>query len=157
VLSVFQARSVWLDVVDEYGGTNLSSSRLSHQCSQFPGNNITRDIVQQLSLRSAANRDGVVQALPREGIGHLLGSCQSLFSLCIIATKIIDRVRSSDSSSLYVARLGGRSLGLCGSALECDDRPSLGEFGFELGDDEVSSKEGNPKSDRDAEVLETRM
>ena len=45
---------------------------------------------------------------------------------------------------------------MSGSALECGHRPSLDEFGLEL-DDEVSSKESSPQSDRDAEVLGTRM
>ena len=157
MLSVFQARSVWLGVVDELKRTNLSGSRLSHQRGQFPGNDVTGDIVQQSSLCSTANRDSVVQTLPREGIGHLLSSCQCLFGLCIIAAKIVDRVRSSGSGGLYVARLGGRGLRLCGSALECDNRPSLGEFGLEFGDDEVSSKESDPESDRDTKVLETGM
>jgi len=83
-------------------------------------------------------------------------SHQSLFSLCIVAAKIIDQICSSDSRCLYAARLGGGSLDLSGSALECDNRQSLCEFGLEL-DDEVSSKESDPQSDHDTKVLETGM
>ena len=137
--------------------TNLSGSRFSHQCSQLPRDDITRDIIQQLPLASTANGNRVVQALPREGISHLLGTCQSLFSLRLICTKIVDRVRSSGSGGLYVVRLRYRILELFSSALECDDRPPLGEFGFELGDDEVSGKESKAKSDNDAKILKTKM
>jgi len=60
-----------------------------------------------------------------------------------------------------VVRLGGGSLDLSVSAVQCDNRPSLCEFRLELDDDddddEVSSRDSNPQSDCDAEVLWTRM
>jgi len=99
----------------------------------------------------------VISNWSHEGIGHLLSSRQSLLSLQTVAARTVYRVRSSDSRCLYVARLGGGSLDLSGSALGCDNRPSLCEFRLELNDDEVSSKDSNPQSDRDAEVLWTRM
>ena len=83
-------------------------------------------------------------------------SRQSLFSLCIVAAGVIDQICSSDSRCLYAARLGGGSLDLSGSALGCDNRRSLCEFGLEL-DDEVGSKESDPQSDHDTKVLETGM
>ena len=49
-----------------------------------------------------------------------------------------------------------RCLDLFRSTLERDDGPSLGEFGLEFGDDEVSGKEGDAESDRDTEVLGIR-
>jgi len=55
-----------------------------------PRDDITRDIIQQLPLASTANGNRVVQALPREGISHLLGTRQSLFSLHLICAKIVD-------------------------------------------------------------------
>ena len=44
---------------------------------------------------------------------------------------------------------------LRGSTLEGDNRPSLGEFGFELGNDEVSCKVCDAKNDSNADVLGT--
>jgi hypothetical protein len=71
--------------------------------------------------------------------------------------KLVDRVHSGDSGGLYVARLGSRGLNSFSPTLECDNRPSLGEFRFELGDDEVSSKETDARNDDDAEFLGTRV
>jgi hypothetical protein len=40
-------------------------------------------------------------------------------------------------------------------APERDDGPGLGEFGAELGDDEISGKESDAECDGDADILVT--
>ena len=144
-------------MVEEQRKTNLSGSRFAHQRSQFPRDDITGDIIQQLPLLTMSDGDRIVQSIPREGIGHLLSGSQSLLSTCTITTKVSDRIRSGRSALLYIASLRSRGRGLFGSTLECDDGSSFSEFRFELGDDEINCKENGTKSANDTEVLDKAM
>jgi hypothetical protein len=85
----------------------------------------------------------------------LLSSSQSLLGLRAITTKVVDGVYTGVSNFLYIVNFGGRGMRLRGSTLEGDNRPSLGKFGFELGNDEVSCKVCDAKNGGNADVLGT--
>lgn len=139
--------------VNEGRKTNLSCSGLSHQCGELPGDNVTGNIVQQPSIPSITDMNGVIQTFPREGVCHLFCGSQSLLGLGIVSTEVVNGVGSGHGGGLYVFSIRSSGINAGSATLECNNRPHLGEFGAELGDDEVGSKESNAKGDNDAEIL----